>query len=52
MRFHEALLCVLAVMLPLGVLLIWPLWWAPLLAFVVSLGLVWLVGWMVDHTYG
>jgi len=28
------------------------IWWTPFAAFPVSLGLIWLAGWMVDHTYG
>jgi hypothetical protein len=49
-RFHEALLCVVAVMLPLAAAIIFRDWQAPLIAFAVSLGLIRLVGWMVEHS--
>lgn len=60
MRFHEALLCAFAVVLPVVVFAasavafggVWWLWLPPLATLPVSLGIVWLVGWMVDHTYG
>jgi hypothetical protein len=44
-------MCAVAVFLPLLAAVIFRLWWPPLIAFAVSLGMIWLVGWMVEHTY-
>jgi len=60
MRLHEALLCVLAVILPFMATVSFYAafglgWWTiavPSAAFAISACLIWLVGWMVDHTYG
>jgi hypothetical protein len=52
MRLHEALMCVVALVSPLASLVLFPTWWAPLIAFcTISLPLVWLTGWLIDHTY-
>jgi hypothetical protein len=61
MRLHEALLCVAAIFAPFIALataaaLAAPpllLWMAPVATFfVISLPLVWVTGWLIDHTYG
>ncbi len=52
MRFHELLLCMIALFAPLIALALHPVWWVPLAAFAaVSLPLIWLTGWLIDHTY-
>jgi len=53
LRFHELVFCLTALLAPLTSLAIWPVWWVPLAAmFGVSLPLIWLTGWLIDHTYG
>lgn len=53
MRFHELILCLIALFAPLIALAIFfPIWWAPVAAFfVISVPLVGLTGWLIDHTY-
>jgi len=52
-RFNELPLCVTALFAPLTALGIFQTWWSPLIAFFgISLPLIWLAGWLVDHTYG
>jgi hypothetical protein len=61
MRFHEALLCVTAVIAPFIALMVtavlaapsFLLWVAPVVTFLaVSLPLLWVTVWLIDHTYG
>jgi hypothetical protein len=60
-RFHELLLCLAALAAPFAAEVAALAWAnssflivaAPLLAFVViSLPLLWLTGWLIEHTYG
>ena len=52
MRFHEALLCVAAIIAPTIATVIFQTWIAPVVAAVViSLPLVWFTGRLVEHTY-
>lgn len=52
MRFHEALLCVVAMFAPVTAVIVWPYAWVPLAVFVVvSLPLIRFVGWLIDTTY-
>lgn len=52
MRLHELILCLIALFAPLTSVALFGSWWAPLIAFFgVSLPLIWLAGWLIDHTY-
>ncbi len=52
MRFHESLLCVAAMLAPLIAAAVFLTWVAPLVIFfAVSLPLIWLTGWLIDHSY-